>query len=257
MLPSLTDSTRRVQENLATYCRTGELTEPLPGVRLDRLPWYRRLVWGTVREHLDSAFPIAQQWLPVAEWEGLTHRFFSTHDQWPAPVWQMPGELLHYLAAHEPELLARYPALPDLLRFEWTEVEVFMMPDQPTPVRDAEAENPLTAPVITPESQLLVLHWPVHRVRPADLRPEHEGRWFAFAFREPATGRVRFLDLAPGLALLVGELLAAPRPLAELLPAIAQTFGVADASTLLPAVSALLRELTETGGLLGYQILDR
>lgn len=248
----LTDATRRAQETLAAYCRTGELAQPLPGARLDRLPWYRRLVWGAVREHLDSAFPITRQWLPDAVWEELTARFFRRHDQWPAAVWQMPGELPAYVTAREAALVYRFPALPDLLQFEWAEVELFMMPDLPLPATGADAAY--AVPVLTPESRLLVLRYPVHRVRPADLTPAHEGRWFAFAFREPATGRVRFLDLAPGLALLVGKLLAAPRPLAELLPAIAQTFGVAEASTLMPAVNALLHELTETGGLLGYLV---
>ncbi|KAB2807317.1 HvfC/BufC N-terminal domain-containing protein [Phaeocystidibacter luteus] len=197
----LRKSTIEAQSALSTYCRNGIETE-LEGAKLDRLPHYRRLVYNVVVNALNTAYPITQKYVTEG-WEDLQHRFFSSHYCQHPQIWRMPEELIAYVAENEAELIAKYPALIDLLRFEWQEVFLFMMPDLELPKHGDAAPNLGDKVVLEPEMQLLILTYPVHKTHPSKLIDAQPGQYASLAWRERETGKVQFMDISIFYALFL------------------------------------------------------
>lgn len=180
-------STYQHQVTLANYCRNGAL-ENIPGVTKN-ISHYRRLVFNTVLDSLSAAYPLTENLLNE-EWEALVHRFFSTHKVQSPQIWNMPKEIIDYINCHEKELLNRYPFLPNLLVFEWLEIEVFMMPDVVFPKAIAGKL------CCNPEIQLVEFQFPVHLKKAAQITPNDEGTYYVAIYRNPDTKAVSFTNLS-------------------------------------------------------------
>jgi hypothetical protein len=180
------------QRALANYCRTGDLPEGLL-VKPDQVHHYRRLVFQIVEDALQSAYPIARQWLEQhREWDGLVQRYWhhcrAPHHQ----VWKLPQGLISHVAEHESHLLTQMPYLPDLLQFEWDDLELFMRQQSNT----------------TPVHTLRRFHYPVHRIPPKELAQTQPNQWFVLGIRHPRSHLVHFFELQPlhaALAELQGQ----------------------------------------------------
>ncbi|NVK28673.1 MAG: putative DNA-binding domain-containing protein [Flavobacteriia bacterium] len=197
----LRKSTIEAQSTLSTYCRNGAETQ-LEGAKLDRLPHYRRLVYNVVVNALNTAYPITQKYVTNG-WEDLQYRFFASHYCQHPQIWRMPEELIGYVSENEPELMAEYPALIDLLRFEWQEVYLFMMPDIDLPSHSGLSPAFEDEVVLEPEMQLLILNYPVHKTHPTKLTGIEPGQFASLAWRERETGKVRFMDISIFYALFL------------------------------------------------------
>lgn len=197
----LQSDTREIQERLGNYCKTGkEVT--LPGVTPNRLHHYRRLVYNVVKNTMDQAYPIASSGLDEEIWDSLVNDFFSNHPTQSAQVWKLPYEFYAYHFSNHSGAQFEKPWLNDLLYFEWAEIEVHTMPDvQPEPYV-AEGDPLEDRIVLNPEHQVLQLEYPVH-LHALEGMEDRKGQYYALLFREPQTGRVRFIQLSMFHAFLI------------------------------------------------------
>lgn len=226
----LEDTTYQAQSSLSRYCRDGEITE-IPGVRSERLPHYRRLVFNVVKDALNTAYPITRKYIDEKDWEGLQFRFFSGHACSHPQIWRMPEELIGYCKEYEGGLCNKYPALIDILRFDWQEVHLFMMPDIPMPTHREVKPEWNDIPVLEPEMQLLVLTYPVHIVHPSELKNSQPGQFVSLAWRNRDSGQVSFMDISIFFALVLDILSSSPCPLYEAGKKAALTVGISDEET--------------------------
>ncbi|MBI3139914.1 MAG: putative DNA-binding domain-containing protein [Sphingobacteriales bacterium] len=219
----LTDTTQQYQSNLACYCRTGNLAA-IPGIHRENIREYRRLVYNVVEDMLRSAYPLAADFLPGEEWEALVNEFFSRHACQSPQVWYMPKEFYEYLAENNHPVLAAYPVLPDLLLFEWTETELFMMEDKPV---DCSPSGDLlfSKLVLNPEHLLLAFDFPVHRKNAGQISDRDRGAYYAASHRNTA-GEVIFTDCSPGLVRILEYLAEKPQSVRALFDRFEQEYQV-------------------------------
>ncbi len=209
----LTDTTKQHQSSLASYCRTGNLAA-IPGIHPENILEYRRLVYNVVEDMLRNAYPLAADFLPREEWEALVNEFFSKHSCQSPQVWYMPKEFYEYLAENDHPVLEKYPVLPDLLLFEWTETELFMMEDKPagcSPYGDLL----FSKLVLNPEHLFLAFDFPVHLKNARQISGTDKGNYYVAAHRD-AEGEVIFTDCSPALLRILGYLVEKPQSLPEL-----------------------------------------
>ena len=114
------------QSRLAMYCRTGDLL-PIKGLTDNRVQTYRRLVYNVIDDTLQSAFPLTYDLLTTEEWDEIVNLFFSNHACQSTSVWKMPFEFYQFIENSAGELKEKYKFLAELLLFEWTEIEIYMI----------------------------------------------------------------------------------------------------------------------------------
>lgn len=186
--------TFKAQSQLAEFCRTGNYT-PIPGVNEKHIYQYRKLIFNVVEDSLRSAYPLTYNLLKEEEWDNLINIFFGSHHCQSPQIWQMPGELLHFLENTNNPLLIKYPHLKDLILFEWLEIDVYMMEDiesQPYLTLKKDKSNNL---VLNPELKILMLNYPVHLKNAKEITEADRGQYFVSLHREPESGNVEFSNL--------------------------------------------------------------
>jgi len=248
---SLHPDTAAIQRALARYCRTGFVPQ-LPGVVPGRLVHYRRLVRNVVFDNLEEAFPIASKYIGEERWEALCHAFLSDHACLSPQVWQIAGEFYRYALNEQAAAAHALPFLNDLLLFEWTEMELYNMPDLSAHVDRTEGDLLNDRPVLNPEHRLLTLQYPAHLCEPWQAL-EREGRYFVLLFREPDSGKIQFMDLSVWFALLVEQFAKEQTCLRELLDEAPALFGSIDLDALSQATLAFMEQLRHKQGILGFR----
>ena len=204
---SLKQNTHRQQSDLAEYCRTERLSDTLE-VRKERVHHYRRLVFNVVSDSLESAYPLTRNLLDDADWHDLVHAYFSQHKSQSPQVWQMPKEFYEFVEKSDLATKEKYPHMTDLLRFEWMEVEVFMMEDMQYPLLSnggSWLHDPLA---LNPEFRIVRLGFPVHLKNAKSISHIDKGEFYVLLYREKDTGKVQFLDLSPFFAMVIENLSA-------------------------------------------------
>lgn len=211
------DITYQSQAALARYCRTGE-TADIPGVIPGRLPHYRQLVLNVVEDMLSNAYPLTRSLLGNNAWEKLSEEFFAGNACQSAQVWQMPGEFIPWMENNRQSLLNHYPFLHNLLLFEWTETELFLMEDQP--VDCSRNGDLLFSPlVLNPEHRLLEFAYPVHLKKAVTISHEDMGQYWLAAHRNK-DGDILFTALSPALYYCIALLAENPMTIQQLFRAL-------------------------------------
>lgn len=211
------------QSILASYCRTGQL-ETIPGIKAENIGQYRRLVYNTVDDMLQNAYPLTKDLLEEEEWNELVAAFFRDHPCQSPQVWYMPKELIVYLDAMAHPLKVKYSFIMELLNFEWTEVEIFMMEDKVVSAR--QAGNILVDKlIINPEHKLLNFNYPVHQKRAGEIAAGDYGQYFLVAHRNK-DGDVVFTSLSPALFSMLEFIESAPASLADIRNEFLEEYGI-------------------------------
>lgn len=218
--------TKNIQEQLADYCRTG-VEKPIAGTRSDRLPHYRRLVYNVIKNTMESAFPITEEWLPSEEWETLVYDFFAQHQSQTPSVWKLPKEFVEFVTETDYAETLHKPALNDLLWFEWLEIEVHTMPDSREPISSSSTFTSNTPLTVNPYFRIQQAAYPIHLMH-ANEAAKHQGQWFILLYREIHSGRVKFIRLSVLHAVLLEKLSEQPQSLQSLLPIITSLLGITD-----------------------------
>jgi len=110
----LRKDTERIQYLLGQYVRDG-IEREIPGVTPGRVKHYRRLVYNTLKDTMDTAFPIARSALGAEEWDRMVHDFFSQEALQVPQIWKLPLEFYRYHTAHDTGARIGKPYLSDLL----------------------------------------------------------------------------------------------------------------------------------------------
>jgi len=170
---------------------------------------YRDLVWGGVQDTLSGAYPIAEHLLGADRWKALIERFFAEHPVPSPELWRMPLSLYDFVreTRYGPE--HGLPFLEQLILFEWKEIELHMALDPELPPYQEAKELTLDdPPLVNPVMEILPLSYPVFRSRDLEEIAE-EGNYFLLLFRHPEHLDVRFIELSPLYAAVLGVIMSA------------------------------------------------
>ena len=190
----LKEDTHKQQSLFSEYCRTGIMTE-IKGVRSENLHNYRRLVFGTAVDIVETAYPIAKSFLDKEVWDKLMHDFFAEHKCQTPQVWRMPLEFYDYCVAKDLQTKFGFPFLNDLLYFEWLELDVHTMGDIVYPKFISEGDWMNDVIALNPEHKLIKLNYPIHTTPPTELDGK-QGDYFLLMYRDKESGNVQFMDVS-------------------------------------------------------------
>ncbi|MCF8369098.1 MAG: DNA-binding domain-containing protein [Bacteroidales bacterium] len=246
----LNQDTYQQQSSFAEYCRTNELSENLL-VRKDRVHHYRRLVYNVIDDSLQTAFPLTFDLLLDEEWEALVSYYFSTHKSKSSQIWQMPKEFYLFYKTSEHPLKSTYPYLVDLLYFEWTEIEVFMMEDikYPDVLESGDLEHDVLK--LNPEHKILHLNYPVHLKNGNMINEKDKADYFVLLYRERPGGKVQFVDLSLFFALLL-ENIHAKNTIGQIILSLVEEYELDSYQNLMANTFQFIKKLREKGFILGF-----
>lgn len=191
---NLLKDTHEQQSLFAEYCRTG-IVPDIKGVRYENLPNYRRLVFGTATDIIETAYPITYSFLEKEVWDKLMHDFFAEHKCQTPQVWRMPLEFYDYCVAKDLQNTLGFPFLNDLLYFEWLELDVHTMEDIAYPKFSEKGDWMNDVIALNPEHKLIKLNYPVHTFAPTEMEGK-QGDYFLLMYRDKESGSVHFMDVS-------------------------------------------------------------
>lgn len=246
----LSEDTRQAQSKLAAYCRTGVLDD-MAGINKQNIGQYRRLVFNIMEDMLESAYPITRNFLSDDEWRNLVHDFVVNHPCQSPQVWYMPGEFEQYFAGIKHPLQQKYPFINDLLKFEWLEVELFMMQDQEMPLA-VEGNINKDCLVLNPEHKILSLSYPVHFKNPNKISANDHRQYFLLGYRN-RQGHIQFTDLAPALLFMLESLKQQPKTIKQLLKEFQQVHNIHITGNDQETILVFFQELHKQELILGFQ----
>lgn len=189
----LKTDTSNLQNTLAEYCRNAREIK-LKGAIANRIPVYRRLVFGVITQTLEQAYPITHSILQKEEWADLVYDFFAQHNCQENEVWKMPRELVEFVEKSDYAQKLNRPYLAELLTFEWLEIEIHGMEDQELiPFTDEQLRLD-DIPVVSPYQKTIQFEYPVF------LKSEKEyiqskGHYFISIHRDLYDFKVHFTQL--------------------------------------------------------------
>ncbi|MEW6194176.1 MAG: putative DNA-binding domain-containing protein [Bacteroidota bacterium] len=251
MNTQLHEYTRTQQSSLANYVRTGVLNN-VEGLTENRVHYYRKLVYNVLNDSLQSAFPITYDLLDEDEWNDLVEKFFCNHNCQSNEIWKMPYEFCRFTKKYGDELALKYPHLNDLLLFEWTEIEVYMMEDKIPPQFAVEGNLLNDVLVLNPEFNIIKLQYPVHLKGSKEIKKDDQGNYFVLIYREPKTFKVQFVNLSVYYAWLIARLLEGSKPLIDIYESAEETFQV-DKSTLKKNSYQFITDMINNKFILGFK----
>ncbi len=187
-----------LQDELVRYCRTG-LNEPIT-TKQENTFHYRRLVYNVVRDTIKKANPLFVELFGKEKFESAVKLFFAEHKCQTAQVWKLPKEFCDYYSVNQLPFEHNCPFVTEMLLFEWTEVEIFMMEDEESvPYCEiGDKENDFL--VSNPEIRIIPMAFPIHKKKISEISESDRGQYFAIFVRHPETKKVKYYDISLALA---------------------------------------------------------
>lgn len=247
----LKPETKSLQSRLAAYCRTGEFTLAAE-VSQRHVHHYRRLVYNIIDDILESAFPIFSEFASNELWDGMVHEFFSKHECQTPQVWKVPGEFYEFACRQNWKEKYKLPFLEDLLLFEWIEMDIHTMKDEPYPAHRGSGDWLNDVVALNPEYRIIITRFPVHTTPPAHINGKHEGQYFILIFRQPESGSVQFLDISVLYALVI-EKIGEGKALHLVVEELQALFNFPDRQEAMQHITGFLSDLQQTGFVLGFR----
>jgi hypothetical protein len=203
---------------------------------------YRELLFNNITGFIDACFPVAKSLFPESRWRALCRSFFR---DWPShtPYFsRIPEQFVRYVEARHESL--QVPAyLPELLHYEWLELEVDTAADKSAGSADSRR---LT---LNPSVRYARYQWPVHRIGPT-YRPRKPRPTVLLVHRNPAH-EVRFTEINEITAQLLDVLAEAPQSAHDALKILAKRLGHANPDALQIHGRQLLAGFIQQGVIMG------
>ncbi len=214
----LKESTKTQQILLSEYTRSGNenIIAQLNNVKTKGIRYYRELIFNIIWDGISNAYPIATNFLGEEKMKELTNDFFTHHKCQDPQVWAMPKEFKDYIINNRKDLCEQHPFLPDLLLFEWIEIELFMMPDEPLPPYSENGNILKDKFVLNPELQILFFQYPVHTTHPMHIQKKDKGEYFVLAHRHPDTKEIIFTQISPVVVKIIEALYETPLSITQI-----------------------------------------
>ncbi len=243
--------TEKIQHKLAKYCRTGEETH-IEGARNSRLHHYRRLVKNVINSTMKHAYPITREVLGKEQWDKLISLFFTQHDPQTPKVWELPYELCEFVKENDIASALNLPILEDLMYLEWIEIQVHTMEDEDIPDFTSDGDLLSDTLVINPEHVLIRLEYPVHKLSAGEAGKK-KGNYFVMVFREPESGRVRFINLSVLFVYLLNRIKLEGKPAISFADDIMKQFNIRDRDLVFKSIEAFLDDMIKQEAILGFK----
>jgi uncharacterized protein len=247
----LKEKTKDLQSRLADYCRTGELALTSE-VNQRHVHHYRRLVYNIIDDILETAFPIFHDYAPGDIWDGMVKEFFSRHNCQTPQVWKVPGEFYEYACRENWKEKFSLPFLEDLLLFEWIEMDIHTMKDEPYPAHRVEGDWLTDTVALNPEYRILTTQYPVHTTPPVHITEQQKGQYFILIFRQPESGSVQFMDISVLYALAL-EKIDEGKSLPAVVVELQGIFAFPDTEQACQHIIRFLTDLRTKGLVLGFR----
>lgn len=246
------NSFQQYQTQFTDHIRDPKAVARPAGVPARRMKVYTEIVFNNMNETLSACFPVIRKILGVRRWTRAVRAFFAEHRC--ATPWfrQIPEEFLHWLATAPAAIRDLPPFLYSLAHYEWIELAIAVS----DATRDADDLIPdgdlLTGrPALAPALALLQYTYPVHRISPRIkptqplAEPVH-----LLVFRNPSD-EVRFVELNPFSARLLGLLQPGDLTGQQALEQIAAEMQHPAPHTVVQYGAALLADLKRQGAIWG------
>lgn len=213
---------QRFQRNFAQHLRSpGEVRRP-NGVPKRAAEIYSELLFNNICGFINACFPVARNLMTERGWQALSRQFFRDHSSHTPYFSRIPEQFVQFVAGNAQRL--RVPAwMPDLLHYEWIELEV------ETAVGELQP-NPTHLLTLNPTARNLHYAWPVHRISP-DYRPRNQQPTHLLVYRDRAF-KVCFIEINAVTAALLDVLAKAPKSTADTLTQLAKQLGYANPDAL-------------------------
>lgn len=242
-----------LQKAFAGHIRDPDHAPPPEGLEDRRLAVYREIFYNNIQGFLASNFPVIRRLLNEERWHALCRDFFAEHRSHTPLFPELPREFLRYLQDRRGAREGDPPFLLELAHYEWVELAL-MLDDHEIDSVNAEPGGDLVegVPLVSPLAWLLTYDYPVHRIRP-DYQPEAPPveRTHLAVYRD-RDDDVRFLELNPVSARLLGLLKEdAGRSGLECLETIAGELGHPDPAVVIRGGRQVLDDLRQRDIVLG------
>lgn len=205
------------QRQFAAHLRDPDRHGAPDGIEERRLAIYRELIFNTMNDILERAFPVLRSLYAEADWCRLVRAFLDGHRCRTPYFVKIPGEFVGFLAQHQAGE-GDPPFLAELAHYEWVELDLDI-DASPWPEQGLDiAGDPMAAPpYLTPLCRVLQYRWPVHRIT-ADFLPEApaEQTVWLLGFRNSAA-EVGFMEINAPTARLLALIDAFPQDSGEAL----------------------------------------
>ncbi len=174
---NVADKQRRPAFQEAQYALTAHIRDPdnVPppdGIEERRLAIYRELFYNNTESLLAGTFPVLRRVMDDTAWHALIRDYFAHHQSHTPLFLEVPREFLRYLQDERGVRDGDAPYLLELAHYEWAELAVQILEDQPRFADDSATFDFLEGiPLVSPCAWYLCYSFPVHRIKP-DFKPE-------------------------------------------------------------------------------------
>jgi hypothetical protein len=224
------------QQQLSCYLRNPKYVQRPHGIAIRPARIYEGLLFNNICSFLDACFPVTKSLFTDTRWRTLCRWFFR---DWPChtPYFsKIPEQFVCYASANHRAL--KVPAfLPDLLHYEYLELEVETAEDVPD---NHAMSRRLT---LHPSVRYARYHWPVHQISAA-YRPRKPNTTFLLLHRD-AQDTVKFLEVNEMTTQLLDILASGEKSARESLTLLAKRAGYSNPEALLAHGHALLVSFIE------------
>lgn len=176
-----------------------------------RMGVYRELFYNNLDGFLADTLPVLHSLLGATHWQALIRDFMVKHRAHSPYFLDIPREFLSYLEHERGAHTEDPPFLRELAHYEWVELALSVLdaavnPDGIAPFIDQDGDLLSGHPLLSPLAWPLQYRFPVQRIR-SDYRPSEPPAepTHLLVYRD-AEDTVRFLELNPVSARLVGLL---------------------------------------------------
>lgn len=189
----LENNTTQAQRAFGLYTRTGKRKPK--STKDNNINHYHRLVLNNVTDIIASTFSLTQDYVGEARFTKLIKDFFATTPCISPQFWQMPKEFFEYIKYTQEELSLEFPPLINLMEMEWTEIELFMMPDERMPPFSDTGDVFKDKLVMNPECRILPLNYPVYHKKASEIQPSDYSQYFVSLHRNISDKQINQTDL--------------------------------------------------------------
>ena len=192
------------QYEFASHIRNPEKYPRPDDVPAQRMSVYNELFYNNVEDFMASSFPVLRSLLDDTAWHALIRDYFEQHRATTPLFPEMPREFIKYLENERVESDADFPFLLELAHYEWVELALSLLDQQPDDFHvDTEGDLLNGVPVLSPLAWPLTYQYPVQKIAP-DFIPEQPGDTptFLLVYRDN-NDEIHFLEINPVTARLL------------------------------------------------------
>lgn len=222
------------QQEYALYLRDPKNTKRPTGVPARESKIYEELLFNNICGFIDACFPVAKTLFTEKRWKKFCRSFFRDWQSHTPYFSKIPEQFVKFIQSKHTEL--RVPGyLPDLLHYEWLELEVETAVDAKNGTISSRRIS------LNPSVRYARYHWPVHQISKT-YRPRKAVPTVLLVHRD-SNDEVKFLEINEITAQLLDILAAGAKTGNEAIKHLSKRLGYASPEPLLIHGHTLLADL--------------